>query len=82
MQSFEQEILVNYKKEEHKKEESHTRSLLKGITWRVVATMTTMIVSWFVIHDITSALQIGFIEATLKIGIYYLHERMWAKISV
>jgi uncharacterized membrane protein len=83
---FEQEILVNSEEEEdqkvHTKEESHTRSVLKGITWRVVATLTTMIVSWFVIQDISSALQIGFIEAILKIGIYYLHERMWAKIAV
>jgi len=62
--------------------ESHTRSLLKGITWRFVATMTTIIVSWLVVGDVSAALQIGFFEALLKIGIYYLHERIWARIPV
>ena len=62
--------------------ESHTRSLLKGITWRFVATMTTVVISWIVIGDVSTALQIGFFEAILKIGIYYLHERIWARIPV
>lgn len=58
--------------------ESHTRSLVKGITWRFVATMTTVIVSWLVIGDVSAALEIGFFECVLKIFIYYLHERIWA----
>lgn len=62
--------------------ESHTRSLLKGITWRIVATMTTIIVSWLVVGDVSAALQIGFFEMILKIGIYYAHERIWARIPV
>lgn len=63
-------------------EESHTRSIAKGITWRVVASLTTVLVSWIVIQDVSSALRIGFFEAILKIGIYYLHERIWAKIAL
>jgi uncharacterized membrane protein len=62
--------------------ESHTRSLLKGVTWRMLATTTTVIVSWFVIGEVGTALQIGFIEVFAKIAIYYIHERIWAKIPV
>ena len=62
--------------------ESHTRSILKGITWRVVATTTTIVVSYFVIGEVETALQIGFFEVFAKIAIYYLHERIWAKIPV
>lgn len=62
--------------------ESHTRSLVKGITWRFVATMTTILVSWFVIGDVSAALQIGVLECLLKIGIYYVHERIWARIPL
>ncbi|CAB9512063.1 Predicted membrane protein (DUF2061) [Seminavis robusta] len=62
--------------------ESHTRSILKGITWRFVATMTTVVIAWVVIGDAGVAFQIGFFEAILKIAIYYVHERIWAKIPV
>lgn len=63
-------------------EDSHTRSLVKGITWRVVATTTTVIIAWIVIGEVGTALSIGFFEAFAKIGIYYFHERLWAKIPL
>lgn len=63
-------------------QESHTRSILKGITWQIVATLTTMMIAWIVIGDIGDALQIGFFEFIIKIVIYYFHERVWAKIPV
>lgn len=62
--------------------ESHTRSFLKGVTWRMVATTTTIVVSWFVIGEVETALQIGFFEVFAKIAIYYIHERIWAKVPV
>ena len=62
--------------------ESHTRSMLKGITWRFVATMTTVIIAWLVLGEVGTAFQIGFFEVLAKIGIYYIHERIWAKIPV
>ena len=62
--------------------ESHARSLLKGITWRFVATMTTVVIAWLVIGEVGLAFQIGFFEAIIKIVIYYLHERVLAKIPV
>ena len=64
------------------KEDSHTRSLLKGVSWRCVATMTTMVVAWFVTGEMTAAFKIGFVEFFLKLGIYYLHERIWLKIRI
>lgn len=57
--------------------DSHIRSLLKGITWRVLATLTTVVIAWMVIGDVTVALEIGAIEVVAKIFIYYLHERAW-----
>ena len=63
-------------------DESHTRSILKGITWRFVATMTTVVIAWLVIGEAGIAFQIGFFEVFAKIAIYYVHERIWAKIPV
>ena len=60
--------------------ESRLRSLLKGLTWRVIATTTVILIAYFTIGDISVALQIGFIEFFIKLAIYYLHERAWQMV--
>jgi uncharacterized membrane protein len=62
--------------------ETHTRSILKGLTWRVVASCTTMSIAWYITGTIKVALEIGFIEFFAKVAIYYAHERIWANIRV
>ena len=57
--------------------ESHLRSVLKGFTWRIIATTTTMTIAYFITGEIGDALAIGGIEFVGKIFIYYLHERAW-----
>jgi len=66
--------------------ESHLRSLLKGLTWRVLATVTTVCVAYWILQErenaVQEALTIGGIEFFAKLGIYYLHERAWQKVPV
>ena len=57
--------------------ESHLRSILKGLTWRVLATLTTIFIAWFFLNDVETALQIGLVEFFLKFFVYYAHERIW-----
>ena len=57
--------------------ESHLRSFLKALSWRVVATTTTAIIAWIIIGDIATAIAIGSIEFIAKFFIYYGHERIW-----
>lgn len=57
--------------------ESHIRSLLKAFSWRVLATLTTGLIAWYITGEIKTAVMIGSIEFVLKFGIYYLHERAW-----
>jgi len=57
--------------------ESHLRSLMKGFTWRIVATSTTITIAWIITGEVGDALKIGGIEFIAKILIYYLHERAW-----
>ena len=57
--------------------ESHLRSILKGLTWRVIATVTIIIIAWYKTGDVTLALEIGAIEFFIKFALYYLHERAW-----
>ncbi|MEO8665913.1 MAG: DUF2061 domain-containing protein [Ignavibacteria bacterium] len=57
--------------------ESRKVSLLKGITWRIIGTLDTILLSWLITGNISRALQIGGIEFFTKILLYYLHERAW-----
>ena len=57
--------------------ESHLRSLLKALSWRVLATTTTAIIAWFITGDVATAVAIGGIEFIAKFFIYYGHERAW-----
>jgi len=61
--------------------EKNYRSVAKAISWRSVGTLDTIIVSYFITGNLTMAASIGSIEVFTKILIYYLHERVWNKIS-
>ncbi len=61
-------------------QESHLRSILKGLTWRVVATTTIILIAYFTTGDVQAALKIGFIEFFIKLLLYYLHERAWQTV--
>ena len=57
--------------------ESHLRSILKGITWRIVATSAIIGIAYYTTGNIDLALEIGLIEFVLKLLLYYFHERVW-----
>ncbi|MFC1482680.1 DUF2061 domain-containing protein [Candidatus Margulisiibacteriota bacterium] len=57
------------------------RSIIKAFSWRITATMTTMIISFLITGKIALALSIGFFEFFTKFAIYYGHERLWNKIK-
>jgi uncharacterized membrane protein len=63
------------------KKESHTRSIVKAASWRLLATLTTIVLVWIVFGDHWKALMVGWIELVLKIVIYYGHERAWLCIG-
>ena len=61
--------------------ESPLRSAVKGFTWRLVATFTTILIVYFITGEQAKALQIGAIEFVTKFFVYYIHERAWVRIS-
>lgn len=63
-------------------QESHTRSIAKGLTWRVLATTTTTVIAYFVTGHVETALKIGVFEFLAKLLIYYAHERLWTRIRL
>jgi len=57
------------------------RTMLKTITWRITASLTTFLIAWILTGDILVGASIGSIEAIAKIFLYYFHERIWTNIS-
>ena len=57
--------------------ESHLRSLIKALSWRILATLTTGVIAYFITGEIEVAVTIASIEFVLKFVIYYFHERAW-----
>jgi uncharacterized membrane protein len=57
--------------------DSHQRSFLKGVTWRIVGTVDTIFLSYIITGEMITSLKIGFTEVATKIFLYYLHERLW-----
>ncbi len=60
--------------------ESRIRSVAKGITWRIVASATTMTIVWFTTGSIALVATVGIADITAKVFFYYLHERAWGKV--
>ena len=57
------------------------RTMVKTITWRITASLTTFLIAWMLTGDILVGASIGSIEAVSKIFLYYFHERIWTNIS-
>lgn len=66
----------------HLKNESRLKSLVKGVCWRIIGTVDTLFVAFLITGDTVKSLSIGGIEIFTKIFLYYLHERLWSRISV
>ncbi|MDA3779981.1 MAG: DUF2061 domain-containing protein [Bacteroidales bacterium] len=61
--------------------ERKRRSILKAITWRIVASVTTMVLVWVFSGNMTLALSVGILETISKMLLYYFHERAWGSVS-
>lgn len=55
------------------------RSLLKAITYRFSATLTTFSLAYIFTGNIELASQIGLLDFVIKFLIYYINERLWSK---
>jgi uncharacterized membrane protein len=60
--------------------EAHRRSLLKAVTWRMMASLDTFVISFLITGRVGIAGSIAGVEIVTKIFFYYLHERIWAAI--
>ena len=60
--------------------ETNLRSVIKAVSWRALATLTTFCLVWVFTGKIELALTVGGLEVVLKMLIYFFHERGWNRV--
>ncbi len=61
--------------------DTHLRSVVKGISWRVLATLVTTIVVFLYSGELAAAAIVGSLDALAKIVLYWGHERIWQRTT-
>ena len=64
-----------------KSSENPKRSIVKSISWRIIGTLDTILISWIVTGTLSVAFSIGVVELFTKMLLYFFHERIWNKIN-
>ena len=59
--------------------DTKARSLVKAITWRVVAFCVLAVVSYVITGNITETGEIALVYTLLQLVIYWVHERLWQR---
>ena len=60
--------------------ETHSRSFIKAISWRLLGSIDTFIISFIVTRSFVFAGSIASVETVTKIILFYGHERLWALV--
>lgn len=60
--------------------ESRKRSVVKALSWRLIATFITSLVVFVLSGELAFAAKIGLLDTSIKFGAYFAHERMWLRI--
>ena len=60
--------------------ETNLRSVVKGVSWRAVATSTTMGIVYVFFGNVELAIATGLLETVAKIGLYWGHEKIWQRV--
>lgn len=60
--------------------ETRSRSILKAVSWRTLATLTTAIIVFLFTGKLALALTVGLLEVFAKMALYFVHERAWQKL--
>lgn len=60
--------------------DTHFRSIIKALSWRIFATITTILIVFAFTRKLILSLGIGAVEVVVKLLLYYFHERIWSVI--
>ncbi len=57
--------------------ETRTRSLLKAISWRIIASITTTVIAFYFGLPAKAIGLVFFADLIIKFVLYFIHERIW-----
>jgi adenylylsulfate kinase len=60
--------------------ETHARSVAKAVSWRVMGTVATSLLVFLFTRRLVLSLAVGAFEFVSKIGLFWLHERLWDRL--
>ena len=60
---------------------TNRRHALKTLTWRAIGTIDTIIIAWLFLDNVGESLNFGLYDTTLKLVLYYVHEKIWYRID-
>ena len=61
--------------------ESHYRSIVKAVSYRILGSATTALIFFILTGRVSLSLEAGALDMVLKIGVYFVHERLWNHIN-
>ena len=61
--------------------EKHARTIFKTLSWRILASSTTLLLVYFFTGNVVISAGVCIIEMAVKTLIYYIHERIWDKTN-
>jgi uncharacterized membrane protein len=67
--------------EDDKISDKPLRSVTKALSWRLIGTLDTLVVSYLVTGEIGLATSIASVDFLTKLILYFFHERIWNKIN-
>ncbi|MGB0423928.1 MAG: DUF2061 domain-containing protein [Flavobacteriales bacterium] len=73
-------LLKRRTKTSEKVERTPLHSLLKTISWRIIGTIDTVVISYLLTGTLSVALSIGAVEVVSKMLLYFIHERVWERL--
>ncbi len=62
--------------------ETRLRSILKALTWRLIASLVTGSIVFIITHEAALSISVGILDLLVKIFAYYFHERLWTVITL
>lgn len=60
--------------------ETHSRSVVKAASWRLLGSIDTFLLSWYFTGSPKAAGAIALTEVLTKMVLYYFHERVWSSV--
>ena len=61
--------------------ETRARSIAKAVSYRVLGSATTALIVFVLTNKPTLSIGAGAMDVVLKIGAYFIHERIWDRIN-